>query len=54
MEDVKLCPLLMAGYQDMGIACRGELCAWYIRERCAMADIADTMMDIAMNTAVQD
>lgn len=54
MEYNKLCPLLMAGCHDIGLECKGELCAWYIRGCCAMVDIADSLTHIAINTIEQE
>ena len=46
----KICPLLRIVSEACG--CMGERCAWYIRGRCAVADIADTAVSIAMDTDV--
>lgn len=48
----KICPFLRMVSEACG--CTGERCAWYIRGRCAVADIADTMFSIAMDTAALD
>lgn len=46
----KICPILGAGPLEVNTNCKGECCAWYIRGRCALVDIADSLADIAMNT----
>jgi len=51
----RICPVLYAGLlasgsglaPEKGAICR-EDCAWYIRKRCAMTEIADELAQVAI------
>lgn len=53
MEDIKFCPFvqLPSGAQSL---CMSDRCALYTHGRCALVDIADSLVEIAMDTAALD
>lgn len=53
MEQFKYCPFTRATSGNIS-ACICERCAWYVRDCCAMVDIADSLAHIAINTVEQE
>ena len=44
--DAKICPLLYACPADIPLECKGERCAWYYGDRCAILELAMNTGDI--------
>lgn len=45
-DNTKICPLLGAGPIEIDSTCKGDRCAWWNVDRCAVIDIAQHIEEL--------